>query len=357
MFVDDLACASADDELFGADGVARLDEAGEPVGRAQAYFEAARAVLLEFGWGSEPSKEQSPRDRLDALGADVDLASGRLRLTEAKRERYAAHAEEVAAGTQCDSVHFLRLLGRLTSAVQCYPIGRQFLHAAWRASRASYRLRGGAIAVSQAVRRDLRWWAATLRDPHHLGVPLAGAAPGPASYVYADASGEIGWMAWTVCGDELVYVVGEWTDDERALLIICEKELLASTWGLVGLRAWLRDTVVSYTDNTVAMAAMRSMAPRSEIMQEITAQRTAYLFERQLMEESRRITSKANLWADLGSRRQMPAMLRQAAALGLRVREATVPAEWRDTSALCDIARARDAPAPPPARQVHAVRR
>ena len=33
----------------------------------------------------------------------------------------------------------------------------------------------------------------------------------------------------------------------------CEKELLASTWGLVALAPWLQRTVVSWTDNTVAM--------------------------------------------------------------------------------------------------------
>ena len=42
---------------------------------------------MELGWGSEPSKEVSPRDRLDALEVNVDLQGERLRLTEAKRER------------------------------------------------------------------------------------------------------------------------------------------------------------------------------------------------------------------------------------------------------------------------------
>ena len=32
---------------------------------------------------------------------------------------------------------------------------------------------------------------------------------------------------------ELLYAYGEWTEDERELLTICDKELLASTWGLV----------------------------------------------------------------------------------------------------------------------------
>ena len=87
MFVDDLVCAAADDELVSVGGVPRLDETGAPVRRAQAYFDAARGVLMELGWGSEPSKEVGPRDRLDALGVDVDLQGERLRLTAAYRGR------------------------------------------------------------------------------------------------------------------------------------------------------------------------------------------------------------------------------------------------------------------------------
>ena len=69
------------------------------------------------------------------------------------------------------------------------------------------------------------------------------------------------------------------------------------------------------------------------------------------MEESRPITSKANLWADLGSRGQMAAAVRQAAACGLRgAREVAVCPEWPDMSALCTAARVRDRPAPRPAR-------
>ena len=78
MFVDDLVCAAADDELVSVEGTPRLDEAGEPVRSAQVYFDAARGVLMELGWGSEPSKEVGPRDRLDALGVDVDLQGERL---------------------------------------------------------------------------------------------------------------------------------------------------------------------------------------------------------------------------------------------------------------------------------------
>ena len=68
MFVDDLVCAAADDELVSVGGVPRLDETGAPVRRAQAYFDAARGVLMELGWGSKPSKEVGPRDRLELSG-------------------------------------------------------------------------------------------------------------------------------------------------------------------------------------------------------------------------------------------------------------------------------------------------
>ena len=64
---------------------------------------------------------------------------------------------------------------------------------------------------------------------------------------------------------------------------------------------------------TAMRMAMRSMAPRTEVMQELTARRTEYLFHGEILEESRLITSKANLWADLGSRGQMAAAVRQAA--------------------------------------------
>ena len=67
------------------------------------------------------------------------------------------------------------------------------------------------------------------------------------------------------------------------------------------------------------------------------------------MEESRRITSKANLWANLGSKGQMAAAVQQAAACGLQgAREVAVSPEWRDTSALCATARGREKPAPAP---------
>jgi len=349
MYVDDAMAASADDLLWQLDGSPALSGDGLQLRRATAHFEAARAVLVRFGWGSEQSKERPPAEVLEALGAELHLVEERLRLAWPKRRRYAEHARAVAAELRCERCDYMRVLGRLTSAVQCYPIGRQHLHAAWRVARTRFRLTDGSVPVTKAVRRDLLWWAAELEREGHEGVPLAAAGEREQSYIYADASGEQGWMAWAVEGGELLYAEGEWSELERRSLIICEKELLASTWGLVALQPLLQLAVVSYTDNTVAQAAMQSMAPGSAAMQELTARRTQFLFEHEVVEQSRRITSKANLWADLGSRRQLAAVLQQAERLGLSARRVTVPCAWRDTTELCDIALA-DHGGPPPAR-------
>ena len=115
---------------------------------------------------------------------------------------------------------------------------------------------------------------------------------------------------WAISGETLLYVEGQWSEDERAGLIICEKELLASTWGLVALTPWTSCSfVVSFTDNTVALAAMRSMGSSSKRMQWLVERRTAWLHARGVIEDAARITSKANVWADLGSRDRLGEVL------------------------------------------------
>jgi hypothetical protein len=148
--------------------------------------------------------------------------------------------------------------------------------------------------------------------------------------VYADASTSGGFMAWTVRDGTLLFTEGAWTAEEQRELGIAELELLASTFGLVALAPWLPRCVVSYTDNTVAQAAMRAAAVRSEGMQRIVAARTRWLVEEGMAEAARRITTTANLWADWGSRGQLGRVLEQAEQLRLKWQRCSVPAAWRD---------------------------
>ena len=162
---------------------------------------------------------------------------------------------------------------------------------------------------------------------YHDGVPLAAreafasAASEEAACIYADAardlSDDCGFCAWTVAGRELLYVAGTWSPEERERLLICDLELAASTFGLVALQPELgRRYVYSFTDNTVAQSAMRTLMPSTDAMQALTAERVTWMLQAGVAEAAERVTSKANLWADMGSRNRVAEMEQQARDLG-----------------------------------------
>ena len=67
------------------------------------------------------------------------------------------------------------------------------------------------------------------------------------------------------------------------------------------------------------------------------ARRGVWLHERGLLEVPRRISSAANVWADVGSRPELGgvgAVRDMAREMGLAFRELRVPDEWRDTGGL-----------------------
>ena len=63
-------------------------------------------------------------------------------------------------------------------------------------------------------------------------------------------------------------------------------------------------------------------------MQMFCGARVAWLIANRVAEAAERITSAANLWADLGSRGKLAEMLAQAHALGLSTRRVLVPPGW-----------------------------
>ena len=336
MYVDDASTASVDDELIDRSGRAVLRD-GEPLRRADAHFEAVRAVFNRFGLTTD--KEQLPSSKIILLGVEIDLEGQRMRLAPAKSARYADKAAAMAERKTCPRDEYLSLMGKLTFAATCFPRGRQWLHAPWRAARARYRTRDGSVILSAAVRKQLRRWVHELRNPQHEGVPLASTSTFPsacsseAAVIYADAAGDsatAGYCAWTVVDGEFLFVEGRWTRQEREHLLICDLELAASTIGLVALQPLTgRRHVYSYTDNTVAMAAMRGLVPSTSAMQWLTAERVSWMLENEISEATERITSKANLWADMGSRARVAEMLEQATQLGLTPRRVDEPAQWR----------------------------
>jgi hypothetical protein len=274
MYIDDAGLVSIDDAVFDRSG-APVMRNGVQLTRAWAHFEILKTSLAEMGL--ETTKEQPPSSVLTLLGVEINLDTRRMRVSDDKRVKYAERASAVAALTVVGRDEFLGLLGRLNFAATFYPRGRQWLHAPWRAVRAQYRTAADQVVISKAVREQLRLWVTELGKPDHEGVPTGtarafpGAADPSALAIYADAAlecADAGFCAWTVLDDELVYVQGEWTADERRDAFICDLELAASTFGLVALTPGSgRSFVYSFTDNVNAKAAMRSATPKTELMQ------------------------------------------------------------------------------------------
>ena len=84
---------------------------------------------------------------------------------------------------------------------------------------------------------------------------------------------------------------------------------------------------------------MRKLTPSTPIMAELTARRCEWLIEHGVSESAERVTSKSNLWADLGSRGRTAEVEHQARQLGLAFELVPQPAEWRCTAALLDLSR------------------
>jgi len=317
-YVDDTTGVSFDDQCG-----TRAD--GTPMRRADEHFRVAREALQELGHESAVEKEQPPAVVCVPLGGEIDVEQCRLRLSREKRVRYGRHVQEVVRQGVCAHDSFRKLVHRLVFASCMYPKGRQWLHECFRVLRAKYRLGGGRVLVSEAACEELRQWAQELAREDHEGVPLARAGAMPAygspgtAAIYADASGEGGFAAWALQGSTVLLVVGTWKEEHRELLI-CEKELIASTVGLCTLGPRLDATYIyEFTDSTVALAAMTFLTPSLESMQRMTRLRLAVAERHGWRLAAHRISSKNNVWADLGSRGRATEVERQARRLGLSV--------------------------------------
>ena len=309
QYVDDGGGASIDDLLFDQLGRPMRDSDGTHLSRAQLHLELVEDVFDAFGHLSSPEKRVIGV-RIDLLGVEMDLLTGRMRLAAGKRERYAASCRAVSIRQSgVPLTEFRELLGKLTFASIVYPKGRQWVAPCWRRFKISLkRSPVQKVFITRHVREALQRWAVELEDPEHVGVPMACrewvpqfGTPG-VGVIYADASGEEGWAAWTFVSGVVHMVSGVWGPLDRDL-IIADKELVASTVGLFVLGEALQFRYVwEYTDNTVALSAIRSLTPSTPLSQRLCAARVIWCSDRSVFVMGERITSANNEWADIGSR-------------------------------------------------------
>ena len=339
QYVDDGGGASIDDLLFDQLGKPMLDSEGEHVSRAQVHLELVEDVFDTFGHLSSPEKRVIGV-QIELLGVEMDLESGRMRLSAGKRERYAASCRSISVCPSVSLTEFRELLGKLTFASIVYPKGRQWVAPCWRSFKIALR-RSPVLKVflTRHVREALQRWATELEDPEHVGVPMACREWVPSfgepgvGVIYADASGEEGWAAWTFSSGVVYMVSGAWGPLDRDL-IIADKELVASTVGLFVLGEALQFRYVwEYTDNTVALSAIRSLTPSTPLSQRLCAARVIWCSDRSVFVMGERITSANNEWADIGSRpitRGGPAVVAaMARALGFEFIDLHV-VDWRE---------------------------
>ena len=339
VYIDDGTGASINDLLFDVDGNPVMRD-GVQLRRAQRHFELAIAALEELGVKSSALKEQPPDDRVESLGLDIDLVKDKMCVLDYKRTKYAEKAREVASLRCVDRAELVSLLSKLLFAASCYPAGRPWTNAAWRCARAEFAISDDRVVLSRHAREGILRWACALEGEMEHGVPLAhGAFPSFGSAfcnaIYADASGNQGWSAWCLVGDTVHMCAGPWTPDEidDPSFIIAEKELLASTLGLVTLAPiGGMKFVYQFTDNTNAEGAMRRLSPKTRRMQLMIERRSEWMLENGVMESAERITSESNLWADLGSRDAVLEVERQAHSLGYKFNLVVSPEDWRETS-------------------------
>ena len=342
IYIDDALGVSFDDVLVGPDGVG-VWRNGQPLTRAVAHFEAAKAAIESFGFVSAPLKEQSPRTRAVMLGVELDVDEGWMRLDPVKRKAYLGRVRQALNTKSMPRSDFLRLLGRLQFAAMCLPKARQWLHAPWRAARVRFRTAADSVLLTKAVVADFRRWEAALSCEDQPQVPLASTrcvgvvGEEGVGAMYADASGSIGWAAWTVVGNEVLLIDRPWSPDEQEL-DISVKELYASTAGLASFAAIARwKGVYNYTDSMVALATMRYATPSVARLQALSAARVDLLLQLGVREGAERIGSRSNLWADLGSRGRGDEVVRQAAALGRSTRRVAVAPEWESAAWLAEL--------------------
>ena len=108
----------------------------QPVRRAEAHLDLAIRVLYGLGLSTEVHKEQRCLDVVTSTGVEYNAISGRMRLAEAKRVRYAKQISAIRNMKVCPRSTFKQMQHRLLHAARVYPLIRQYLWAVFRAAKA-----------------------------------------------------------------------------------------------------------------------------------------------------------------------------------------------------------------------------
>jgi hypothetical protein len=355
--IDDFALVAVDDLLFRADGTAVFgpENGGRQRTRSWLAFEVCSSVVARFGHLLEPgdlSKYHRPDSGMLYLGNHIDVVSEEMSFDsdgpECKRVRYVRTLRSTLASDGVSPAELTSLAFKMLVVCECDPFSRQWLSPIFRALR-HQRTARIVFAQEPHVRVALQRFCDRLESSERLAVPLAARHSFPFAdsehllVAMADASGpprpgEVpdgvpGYGAWCVRHRVLYIVDGLWEPEELDVLSISVLEYVISFWA-TAIFADVAPRVthlLEFSDNSGTEWSMRRETPSARLMQIVAARRSQFLRQRGLFSRVCRVASADNSWADCLSRQKRERVLREAAALGLRVVALPVPPSLRDT--------------------------
>lgn len=130
--------------------------------RAQvdADLDEALALMERWGFRIKDVKTERAAQQLEILGVDYDFAAKTVTLPRAKAEATAERVAEALAGRELARAAFDSVVGQLGFAAYFLPEGYTRLRTACRVPAFMT-----AVAITGAVRAELEWWQARLREP------------------------------------------------------------------------------------------------------------------------------------------------------------------------------------------------
>ena len=350
--LDDFGMVAFDDPLFRIDGSPVWLPWGEQRTWSHLVFSILKSFEKRIGYGPlDAEKLEGPCDVMLFLGAIVDVVKEEKSLDPDKRIRYLDRLRMMLGGSSVSVANLLRMAFRLLVVCQMRPMCRQWLHSFFRAVRGKQRHALLSMSDYPEVGSDASRFVSLLASEDRIASPLAPRAllvpAGDHAVVkYEDASGprqpgEIsdhvaGFGSWSVRGNFLFYIAGEWSAEEASSLHITVLEACITFFSVPTYVESPHFGGVShmleFSDNTGAEWMARRETPHAPLLQRVAARRAAMLDELGLFVTTARVTSGENVWADDLSRQRVDKVEREALAIGLQPVRLEVPARWRDLS-------------------------
>lgn len=327
QYIDDALGVSMNDQL--ADGSRRGERHAAIFDRV---FEDLAGIEL-----AEGDKRANEPHTIEALGVEINLPLDKVSLPQSKADRIMALSARLCASDThaIERKQVETLISKQKWLAHVAPEVNPMLASGFAMAAAKGRPpHVTASAQFKADQANIR--AILLTSPSIPLVPRASAPPPDtesAPIVFQDAC-ETGMGAFTLAGDELLYITEEWPDDITGALQARPRRTFMSTAELfaelVAVRLFLpllpdATFITDFTDNEAARAAATRGDSASAQMRPLALALAELMRDSGCLIRTLRVTTKENETSDTLSRGSAATALRVAQHLGLSPRRIRIP--------------------------------